>query len=175
MTRAAKAKGRPRVCRRCRCDYTPSIPLQKVCDTCRKTCSMCGVVLTEDNWDTTSKLSQKKFQCKSCVAEGVRKTPNRKEWQRDYDLRRKYGITYDTYCKMARHGCAICGESEGVLVVDHCHNTGKVRGVLCNNCNSGIGFLKEDLEVLENAHGYISEWKTERPNRTTGDQGQASG
>jgi len=54
--------------------------------------------------------------------------------------------------------CAICGEiskSERGLHVDHCHTTGMVRGLLCHGCNTGIGALKEDAEILSKAIDYL--------------------
>lgn len=42
------------------------------------------------------------------------------------------------------------------LSVDHCHKTGKVRGLLCSNCNTAIGLLKEDINVLKNAINYLT-------------------
>ncbi|CAB4179406.1 Recombination endonuclease VII [uncultured Caudovirales phage] len=55
--------------------------------------------------------------------------------------------------------CAICGVHEEnvtkALAVDHDHATGLVRGYLCNNCNRGIGLLKDDPKVLQNAIDYL--------------------
>ena len=50
--------------------------------------------------------------------------------------------------------CAICKE-ETNLAVDHCHNSTKVRGLLCNNCNNGLGRFKDSIELLENAIKYL--------------------
>ena len=50
--------------------------------------------------------------------------------------------------------CTICGE-EGDLVVDHDHKTNKVRGMLCNHCNRGLGHFKDDPDLLEYARIYI--------------------
>jgi hypothetical protein len=50
--------------------------------------------------------------------------------------------------------CVICGE-EGVLVVDHDHKTGKVRGMLCNHCNRGLGHFRDDPMLLEFAAQYL--------------------
>ncbi len=60
------------------------------------------------------------------------------------------------------HKCAICnnielrGEIEIALSVDHCHDTLKVRGLLCGNCNRAIGLLKDDIKLLQNAINYLS-------------------
>lgn len=79
---------------------------------------------------------------------------------------RKYNVTLAGYNKMFSDQsgkCAICGihqtELERSLCVDHCHKTNKVRGLLCNNCNSGIGKLKDSTELLEIAIAYINKYK----------------
>ncbi len=74
-------------------------------------------------------------------------------------LRGAYGLTIEQYDEMleAQGGvCAICGEcpDEG-LAVDHCHDTGRVRGLLCRNCNSGIALLQEDLDRFSKAAKYL--------------------
>lgn len=50
--------------------------------------------------------------------------------------------------------CTICGVKEN-LVVDHCHKTNKIRGLLCNHCNRGLGHFKDDPELLEFAKIYL--------------------
>jgi len=50
--------------------------------------------------------------------------------------------------------CVICGSTEE-LVVDHCHKTNVVRGMLCNHCNRGLGHFKDDPELLEFARMYL--------------------
>ena len=52
--------------------------------------------------------------------------------------------------------CAIC-DSTGKLVVDHNHDTGDVRSLLCNSCNSGIGFLKDSPAIVMKAYSYLLE------------------
>lgn len=82
------------------------------------------------------------------------------EQKRDIDLKQRYGISLDDYNILfaAQNGlCAICKEkgSERGLFVDHNHETGKVRGLLCDNCNVGIARLKENGNILENAMNYL--------------------
>lgn len=82
---------------------------------------------------------------------------------KDNYLIRNYGITSAEYDEMfeAQDGvCAICGQEEQVktrgLSVDHCHTTGKVRGLLCSYCNMGLGLFKDDTESLINAVKYLA-------------------
>jgi hypothetical protein len=68
-----------------------------------------------------------------------------------------YGISSEEYGEMrdAQNGrCAICGTA-GDLCVDHCHNTGVVRGLLCSSCNSGIGLLGDSADTLQHALDYL--------------------
>lgn len=149
------SKRRPRTCRRCRQDYEQTEPLQKICGECRGRCSSCDVTLTDDNWDSRGKASGKVFRCKACIAEGVRDAPNRKEWQKEYDLKRNYGITLIEYEELVKNGCEICGIEDN-LVVDHCHTSLKVRGCLCSQCNTGLGLFRDDKERMEKAIEYLN-------------------
>ena len=77
-------------------------------------------------------------------------------------IRRKYGITKEQYDKLLQQqggGCAICGRTEEPdgrkLSIDHDHNTGDVRGILCNNCNNGLGSFGDDIEGMHKAINYL--------------------
>lgn len=84
-----------------------------------------------------------------------------KDKVRDAQLKRNYGITLDDYNSMLagqRGVCAIChglNQSGKPLHVDHCHKSGVVRGLLCNSCNRGIGYLADDADRLLNAAKYV--------------------
>lgn len=85
--------------------------------------------------------------------------------QRLYRLLRKYGLTIEEYDEIMERqdgGCAICHATpeEGSgrwerLHVDHDHATERVRGILCHNCNSGLGHFKDDPELLRAAIHYL--------------------
>lgn len=86
--------------------------------------------------------------------------------QRNYGLKRFYGIDLAKYQEMllAQNGvCAICFKPETSVVngkikplaVDHCHNSDKIRGLLCARCNQAIGLLGEDVNVLTSAIDYL--------------------
>lgn len=77
-------------------------------------------------------------------------------------VRRKYGISieqYDRFVAAQANRCAICGsrQSRGFerLCVDHCHDTGQIRGLLCHRCNTGIGLFVSDYSLLEAAAHYL--------------------
>ena len=92
---------------------------------------------------------------------------NKSKW-RESDLQKKYGMSIDDYNLMLTEQdgcCAICGrhtlELGKTLCVDHNHVTGEVRGLLCGNCNKGIGFLMEDASILSSAIEYLEEHDNE--------------
>jgi hypothetical protein len=77
-------------------------------------------------------------------------------------LKREYQLTLEEFAVMekAQGGrCLICNNPppEGKnLYVDHCHTTGKVRGLLCMKCNAGLGMFRDNLELLKSAMGYLT-------------------
>lgn len=77
-------------------------------------------------------------------------------------IKKEYGLTREQYMLLVssqRGACALCGhtpESHFSLHVDHCHQSNKVRGLLCGPCNQGIGLLKEDPELFKKAITYLS-------------------
>lgn len=99
-----------------------------------------------------------------------------RDWQkrnytsvRNSRLKENYGITLDDYNTMfeAQGGvCKICGGKDKngqALAVDHDHQTGKIRGLLCGNCNRGIGFFQDSPELLCQAAEYLTANEQLRP------------
>lgn len=91
---------------------------------------------------------------------------NNPDYFRNLSLRRRYGITLEEYQSiLERQGgvCAICGEKESRMIrgkvthlhVDHNHQMGTVRGLLCHGCNAAVGLLKEDLDIFRSAIKYL--------------------
>lgn len=75
-------------------------------------------------------------------------------------LLRKYGLSVGEFDSMtlAQAGrCPICGSAPTRLQVDHCHTTGKVRGLLCRECNLGLGIFGDDVDRLFRAIRYLLE------------------
>jgi hypothetical protein len=117
------------------------------------TCNQCG---ERQSIDQFPQLTYGKYQCRMCLREA----------QEDIQLRRQ-GWSKEQYRTLleAQDGkCAICGVGEGHrsrygrvcrLAVDHDHQNGKVRGLLCNSCNRGLGRFKDSIENLEAAIRYL--------------------
>ena len=85
------------------------------------------------------------------------------------DLKKKYGISLEQFNEMKnsqQHVCAICKQPETAidhrtkkfrdLAVDHCHTSGEIRGLLCTRCNTAIGLLQDDVDLLARAISYLS-------------------
>jgi hypothetical protein len=98
--------------------------------------------------------------CKDTIAKNPELYSQR---HRKYELHKKYNLTEEQYKQMLINQagcCAICGTDKPtgkwkVFAVDHNHKTGKVRELLCNECNRGIGLLKDNAELLQKAADYI--------------------
>lgn len=87
----------------------------------------------------------------------------------DRHLRRKYGITLNDYNAILAAqggGCALCGKKQSTeklrLAVDHDHETGNVRGILCHHCNRAIGALGDSVDGIQRALDYLK--RSERCN-----------
>ena len=134
-----------------------------------KTCTKCGNTKSKSEFylhkHTKDKLAS---LCKQCYKENeqnwkINNPEAYKESCRRRNLKKKFGITLEYYESMytKQEGkCACCGKehpnkSISGLVVDHSHTTGEVRELLCSPCNTALGLLKEDTEIINNLLKYI--------------------
>ena len=137
-----------------------------------KLCPDCGETKPLDEfYDDKSKSNGKRSYCKPCgYARAVAyREANREKYaetQRRNSLKRRYGITVEQYDEMLAEQdgkCACCGTTEpgghGGFHVDHCHDTGEVRGLLCHSCNAAIGGLGDNLEGVWNAMLYLVKYE----------------
>jgi len=116
-----------------------------------KVCSFCGVEKPKTAFSPRSdRTSGIQSECKECKPHIQRKS--------------RYGITREQYDEMveAQSGvCAICMRScrtGQALGVDHDHSTGRVRALLCRNCNAGLGNFGENAEMLTTALAYLLQY-----------------
>ncbi len=125
----------------------------------RKICRICNVDKSKIDFPQFKKSNGKRYPrpfCKECKSAG------NFEW----DLWKHYKIRLPEYKALyeAQDGkCACCGKPESdfkrQLHVDHDHVTGIVRGLLCTQCNPGIGYFQESIERLEMAIRYLKKFK----------------
>lgn len=128
-----------------------------------------GLVIGPDNWHwvqvTPGTDEDKKAYARSYAREDRKRNPKK---YKNQSLLKRYGITLDQYEQMQAaqdNKCAICeSEETGLnprtkkpreLAVDHCHDSGEVRGLLCSACNKALGGFKDDVALLERAISYI--------------------
>lgn len=99
--------------------------------------------------------------CKSCVKQGMLKYDKPKQdpvYSRNRHLMVSYGITLEDYNNLLEsqnNCCAICKDGDKKLVVDHCHATGRIRGLLCHHCNVALGMFKDNKAILQEAMEYL--------------------
>lgn len=141
-------------------------------------CSKCGECKLEDEFIPargTGKVSRKR-RCLECVRSTAKQwyanNPDRwketrdpakhranskKHWEKR-GLYLRYGITQeqlDCQTTIQANACAICNQTQTKLHIDHDHNSGKVRGLLCGNCNRALGLMYDNVESLEAAIDYL--------------------
>ena len=115
-------------------------------------CKSCNVEKPIDDFQKLT-YNTSRFSCKAC----------RVEEAKDYRFRKEYGISRDEYHekrKEQNYSCVICNKHEdnhsrGTLFVDHDHETGKYRALLCTTCNTLLGMAKDSPELLEKAAEYL--------------------
>lgn len=152
-------------------------------------CYFCKKEKEHINFSSKQKLrcNGEKGQCKECAntlnrqwridnPEKVknknnerRNNPERKEYDRQRSYLRRYGITRDEYNNLREgqnYKCFICGIHEndnisrwGVLCLDHCHRTGRIRKLLCATCNKGLGCFKDSHSLLIKAANYLNSFE----------------
>lgn len=140
-------------------------------------CRHCPTILTDETWYSAHRKAGRKI-CKTCHTNRESQDTRRVRQQnyvskmkkddpegwkrrlRRYRTKHLYGLTEDQlhalYAKQDGR-CALCRHPEGEksLCVDHDHRTGEVRGLLCNSCNTLLGYAKESTEILRAAIYYL--------------------
>ena len=132
-----------------------------------KKCSNCNIIKTLDEFynSKNGKLGKHHY-CKNCLSENKKK-------HYDYDkskkraLKYKYNLTEESLNEMyllQNKECGICKKEFDILskhnglYVDHCHSSGKVRGLLCRNCNALLGNCKDNIEILSSSMSYLKKY-----------------
>lgn len=93
------------------------------------------------------------------------KVPKEKKhtYNKKFKLKKNYNLSIEEYNFMLvkqNYSCKICNKDfmdKIIPYVDHCHKTGKVRGLLCITCNTGLGMANDDIRILNNMINYLKE------------------
>ena len=108
--------------------------------------------------------------CKPCKLNKNKKwqDDNPDKWQHQlaeriwYRRQKQYGISKEEYLAILEkqdYKCDICkNQINTSAAVDHCHSTNKVRGILCRNCNTGIGLFNDNTDIMDSAILYLKKW-----------------
>ena len=123
-----------------------------------KVCKSCERELDLSKFQTLSRKDGRQWlssYCKSCQNQKTRQ----------YQFKSKYGVTIadrDLMIEQQGNKCAICStefKNGKDSHLDHCHETGKVRAILCGRCNPGLGYFDDDVEKLKLAIDYLNKHK----------------
>jgi hypothetical protein len=122
----------------------------------RKTCKQCKNIKARDKYqnDPTVKANTlaRATQYRELNPEKQLLAVRRSTWKNagiDPDLAEAYYLAHDGNCE-------ICGRKPMKLCIDHCHTSGKIRGMLCTQCNSLLGMAKDSTTTLSNAIAYLN-------------------
>jgi hypothetical protein len=134
-----------------------------------KTCTKCGELKPLNEYYRSIRKDRKlqeESHCKSCCS--IRKKKYRlenKDKIRADNKKRNPGWDidrYNQYVELQGNRCAICGTDKPGLsdwCADHCHTENKARGLLCVQCNAGLGYFKDNPEYLQSAIDYLKKWQ----------------
>jgi hypothetical protein len=131
-----------------------------------KKCSLCNQEKQLSDFHLRSNRSSGETRCKECV--NAQKREYRflnKEKIRAWNKKRNPGWDidrYNEYVELQGNRCAICGTDNPGLsdwCADHCHTENKARGLLCVQCNAGLGYFKDNPEYLQSAIDYLNKWQ----------------
>lgn len=137
-----------------------------------KGCARCGLSRNNGRWPTPRPDRPNAYYCAKCESDRqnewrkLQRTKNPlvfKRRDKNTKLKHLFGLNIDQYEQMVKNQnnkCAICDNPEKTrhLAVDHNHNTGQIRKLLCTHCNNLLGNCREQIAVLQKAIRYIEEF-----------------
>ena len=121
-----------------------------------KNCSWCKETLPLDRFSKRTYSSGNigyQSKCKSCE-----KVSKKRYYKPHENIRRALNISdsdYTTLIEKSQGHCEVCSRPLTKICIDHDHNTGKVRGVLCNNCNTALGLVGDNVSTLTKLIQYL--------------------
>jgi hypothetical protein len=133
-----------------------------------KSCTGCGIAKPVNEYHKSkSELYGVRARCKACISLKLKEQykdniHNRRLRNKISHYKNQYGLSISQFNEMRvkqEYKCAICNRKEAelghIFRVDHDHDTGKVRELLCHNCNCGLGHFRDNIQLLELALNYL--------------------
>jgi hypothetical protein len=135
----------------------------------RPRCKECMALLEREKYASDEEFRNRKINMQAIkMREDAAFRARHRALNRKNHLKRAYGLTQESFDAMLHTqggGCAICGakqidgEQGTRMVVDHCHLTNQIRGILCDLCNTALGKFEDNVGLLKNAINYLSKAK----------------
>lgn len=129
-----------------------------------RTCRACGNRKPMHAFSWVGKARKYRFRkCTECCTAAARERRNKEPELTKLNafkrhIRVKYGISYETFLRLRAEQNNLCAICSGELIdphIDHCHESGRVRGILCFTCNTALGKFKDSIEILRSAISYL--------------------
>jgi len=128
-----------------------------------KVCTSCNKLLHRSNFPVSKRNSfGLASHCKGCKIRNYPYEPSKKKL---IHLRNRYGVEWsdiEKLYKQQNNSCEICKKQINLMSkdthIDHCHTTNKMRGILCGNCNRGLGQFKDNVSSLKTAILYLEKY-----------------
>jgi hypothetical protein len=153
-----------------------SARMEALCSSCLSTtrhCCRCKNRMPLENFSRSGGAGRLNSRCRPCHAEYTKSHYlANTDYYKEKAIRNRparhiaYGLTDAAFQRLLdNHSgcCGICGQDVDPLVIDHDHSNGRVRGLLCGNCNRGLGFFKDTPDYLRSAAAYLEVSPTPSP------------
>jgi hypothetical protein len=151
-------------------DKEYNTPEEKICSKCKVTkfiIEFSKNAYKQDGHNSSCKQCASEYYKQRIINDPDFKSKNAASAREGWTKRhlKIYNLDKETFEKLISLGCAICGgppNGRGRYAMDHDHDTGKFRGLLCSRCNAGLGYFLDNVEVLEKALNYLRKHKEEQ-------------
>lgn len=150
-------------------DFSQFYKDKRATDKCTSDCKKCHLISTS-RWKRLN-LDRANLASRNHYKANIEK---KRKYNKEYRIKNpdkyrntwykyEYGISLDDYniiFNLQKGLCNICNKHQNEfkrkLAVDHCHTTGKIRGLLCKDCNTAIGLLKDNIQIIKKAIEHLS-------------------
>lgn len=154
-----------------KCDNEVHRKETKLCMKCRALDNTGKIKVNKEDQKEKRRIYKKKYfqKNKDKIYNRRKNNPINIEKRQQYYIKSRYGISLEQYKQMLidkNYCCDICGYKQPPnatkmqkLYIDHDHKTKRIRGLICSNCNAALGYLRDNIAVVEQASKYLKKWQ----------------